>query len=313
MLTTAPSATVWPAAVATGESSTTVVASGIARIARVVLVIVPDEFVCGIVSVMATCNWLALATVSDAVADWAPTTVAVRGGQAAVSRVTHAFGSFSTPFWMPYACRRALSSNRCRNASSRSETFVAPPVRVGPRTPHGDERYGRPMSIAPEPAPAPSYTPPPKQRSAVKIVLIVVAAAFVAMALLIGGCFLLVSESTEDAQKVSDQMIAAIQAGDGAQAWSLAGPTFRGVTTEAELTQLAQGLSPLVAKDKVSPSGKLISASTDSGKIAVFVYEMEPASGDGEIWFKTQIRDEGGTWQVLSFRSSESELDTDVE
>src|SRR5262245_46188037 len=169
------------------------------------------------------------------------------------------------------------------------------------------------MTIAPEPAPAPPYTPQPKQRSAVKIVLIVVAVAFVAMALLIGGCFLLVNESTEDAQVVSDQLITAIQAGDGAQAWSLAGPTFRGVTTEAELTQLAQALSPLVAKGKVSPSGKLISASTDSGKVAVFVYEMEPASGDGEIWFKTQIRDEDGKWQVLSFRSSESELNTDVE
>jgi hypothetical protein len=172
------------------------------------------------------------------------------------------------------------------------------------------------MTTAPEPAPAPLYSPPPpppKRRSAVKIVLIVVAAAFVLMALLIGGCFLLVNESTEDAQVVSDQLVTAIQTGDGAEAWSLAGPTFRGVTSEAELTELAQRLSQLVAKDKVSPSKKLISASTDTGKIAVFVYEMKPASGDGKIWFKTQIRDEDGEWQVLSFRSSESELDTDVE
>ena len=65
------------------------------------LVIVPAAFVCGIVSVMPTCSWLELATVSVAVFDWPPTTAAVRGGQAAVSRVTQAFGSFSTPFWTP--------------------------------------------------------------------------------------------------------------------------------------------------------------------------------------------------------------------
>ena len=63
--------------------------------------IVPFAFVCGIVSVMPTFSWLVLATVSVAVFDWSPTTAAVRGGQAAVSRVTQAFGWFSTPFWTP--------------------------------------------------------------------------------------------------------------------------------------------------------------------------------------------------------------------
>lgn len=176
------------------------------------------------------------------------------------------------------------------------------------------------MTSAFEPAPeGPMYPPPPpppeqpKQRSAVKIILLVVGVLFVLMALLIGGCFLLVNESTKDAQVVSDDLVAAIQTGDGAKAWSLAGPTFRGVTNEEELTQLVKQLAPLVAKDKVSPKKKFISASTDTGKVAVFVYEMKPASGDGEIWFKTQIRDENGKWQVLSFRSAESELNTDVE
>ena len=77
------------------------VALGIARIARVTLVVAPAASVCGIVSVMPTCSWLVSATVSVAVFDWSPTTAAVRGGQAAASRVTQAFGSFSTPFWMP--------------------------------------------------------------------------------------------------------------------------------------------------------------------------------------------------------------------
>ena len=37
------------------------------------------------------------------------------------------------------------------------------------------------------------------------------------------------------------------------------------------------------------------------------------ATGGGPLYFKTQIRDEEGRWQVMSFRSSQSEISTDVE
>ena len=52
--------------------------------------------------------------------------------------------------------------------------------------------------------------------------------------------------------------------------------------------------------------------STENGKIAVFVYDMKGTNG-GPVYFKTQIRDEDGSWQVMNFRSSESPLTTDVE
>jgi predicted branched-subunit amino acid permease len=87
--------------VATADERTTVVALGIELIVRVVFVIVPFAFVCGIVSVKPSCSWLVSATASVAVFDWSPTTVAVRGGQLAASRATHPFGSFSTPLAMP--------------------------------------------------------------------------------------------------------------------------------------------------------------------------------------------------------------------
>jgi len=79
-----------------------------------------------------------------------------------------------------------------------------------------------------------------------------------------------------------------------------------------ELTELVKGLSTLVTKDKTSPKSKSINVSTDNGKIAVFVYTMDGTSGK-PVYFKTQIRDEDGTWQVMSFRSSESQLTTDIE
>ena len=73
-----------------------------------------------------------------------------------------------------------------------------------------------------------------------------------------------------------------------------------------------KGLSGLVTKDKSSPKSKSINVSTDSGKIAVFVYTMD-GTGGKPVYFKTQIREEDGQWQVMSFRSSESQLTTEVE
>jgi hypothetical protein len=145
-----------------------------------------------------------------------------------------------------------------------------------------------------------------------KIVLIVVAAVIAVLIALGVALFVFVNESTEDAQKVSDDLVTAVQAGDGAKAYALTGPAFREATTEADMTALVKQLAPLVTKDKASPSGKAINASTANGKIAVFTYTLKGANG-GSIYFKTQIRDEDGGWRVMNFRSSETELDTEVE
>ena len=117
------------------------------------------------------------------------------------------------------------------------------------------------MTIAPEPAPAPTYSQPPAppKRRWGRIVLIVVAAVIALIVVFGVAVFFLVNESTEDAQKVSDQLVTAVQNGDGAAAYALTGPAFRAATTEAQLTELVQNLSTLVTKDKSSPSSKAIS------------------------------------------------------
>jgi hypothetical protein len=175
----------------------------------------------------------------------------------------------------------------------------------------------RAMTSAPEPAPAPMFSqeqapPPPKKRSTLKIVLIIVAACVAAIIVLIVALVLFVSGSTKDAQKVSDQLVTAVQTNDAAGAYALTGASFRAATKQADLDALVKRLSTLVTKDKVSPNGKSINASTDSGKIAVFVYTMKGTSGK-PVYFKTQIRDEDGGWRVMNFRSSETPLKTDVE
>ena len=169
------------------------------------------------------------------------------------------------------------------------------------------------MTISPEPAPAPAFVqPPPRPKRRRKIILIVIAA--VIALIVIGGLaiYLVVNQSTKDAQKVSDQLVAAVQKGDGAAAYALTAPSFRAATTEAQLTELVKNLSTLVTRDKSSANSKAISVSTDNGKIAVFLYTMKGTSG-APIYFKTQIREEDGRWQVMSFRSSESKLTADIE
>ena len=111
------------------------------------------------------------------------------------------------------------------------------------------------MTTAPEPAPAPTFSQPPAppKRRWGRIIVIVVA-AMVALIIIFGvAVFFLVNESTEDAQKVSDQFVTAVQNGDGAAAYALTGPAFREATTEAQVTELVQNLSTLVTKDKSSP------------------------------------------------------------
>ena len=172
------------------------------------------------------------------------------------------------------------------------------------------------MTDAPEPAPAPLYDPPPaapKSKPRVGRIIAIIAAVVVALVIIIGGgLYLLVSSTTKDAQKVSDHLVTAVQNGDGATVWSLAGPTFRGVTSQDEVNQLVKQLSPLVTKEEASPDSKSINASTDTGKIAVFLYTLK-GNNRGPVYFKTQIREEEGKWQVLSFRSSDTKLSGDIE
>ena len=170
------------------------------------------------------------------------------------------------------------------------------------------------MTSAPEPAPAPIYAPPPQRpkRKAWKIILIVAAAVFALIVVAIVALVLLVSGTTKDAQKVSDRLVVAVQTGDAAGAYALTGPSFRAATSEADTAELVKRLSTLVTKDKVSPTGKAINASTDSGKIAVFTYKLNGV-GRGPVYFKTEIRSEDGGWKVLSLRSSDRPLNTDLE
>jgi hypothetical protein len=170
------------------------------------------------------------------------------------------------------------------------------------------------MTTAFEPAPASLHSQPPARpkRRWGRVILVVASAVVALMVVLVVGLVLFVNASTKDAQKVSDRLVTAIQAGDGAKAYALTSPSFRSVTTQAQVSELAQRLSKGVAHDKRSPDGKAITASTDAGKVAVFTYTMKGLSVK-RVYFKTIVHKEDGGWRVLSFQSSEKKLNTDVE
>ena len=150
------------------------------------------------------------------------------------------------------------------------------------------------MSLVTDPSPVAS-APTPRRRSRRRVLAIAatLAAGFVATVTLV------VNESTKNARKVSDRFVTAVQRGDGAAAYALAGPAFRRAASEQQIDALATQLSGLVTS-KRSLTAKSINASTDSGKIAVFVYDIG-AKGGGELHFKTQVRKEDGAWKVFSY------------
>ncbi|RKQ87413.1 hypothetical protein C8N24_5434 [Solirubrobacter pauli] len=170
------------------------------------------------------------------------------------------------------------------------------------------------MSATFEPAPSfpPAQPPAPRKRSWVKIGLIIGASVIAAIVALVVALVLFVNASTKDAQTVSDQLVAAVQTGDGAKAYALGGADFRAVATEADVNAIVERISPLVSGAKVSLDGKSINAGTDHGKVAVFNYTLTGGK-QPRVYFKTQIQESDGAWKVLSFRSADGPLSSDVE
>lgn len=168
------------------------------------------------------------------------------------------------------------------------------------------------MTATFEPAPSFPAPQPPAKRRWGKIVLIVGASVIALIAALVVALVLFVNATTKDAQKVSDQLVTAVQTGDGAKAYALGGADFRAVATEADVVSIVERISPLVAGAKVSLDGKSINAATDHGKVAVFTYTLKGGK-QPRVYFKTQIQEKDGAWRVLSFRSADNPLSTDVE
>lgn len=143
----------------------------------------------------------------------------------------------------------------------------------------------------------------PKWLKIVGIVVLVIIALIVAIVIT-------TTAATKAPQKVSDQFVNEVQAGNANAAYALTSETFKEATSAEQLDDLIQQVGPLlVGEEKVT--GRAIQKATGTPQTAVLVYEVETA--DGTNYMKIQLQKSGDVWQVISFRSDDAPLDTSIE
>jgi len=139
-----------------------------------------------------------------------------------------------------------------------------------------------------------------------KVVLVLVAVGVVAVVLLIVGLVVLVNDSTANAVKVSDRLVADIQADNAPAAYGLTSPGFRQVATESQLAQVMTRVSPAL-QGTTGIVDRAIAAATGHPTEAVIVYTVHTSTGTKYI--RVVLLDDH-PWQVLNFRSSSTPLNT---
>lgn len=151
--------------------------------------------------------------------------------------------------------------------------------------------------------PAPSKKRFPKWLKIVVIIVLVFIVIIVVAAVT-------ATTATKAPQKVSDQFVNYVQAGDTSAAYALTSKTFQQATTQDQLDQLVKRVGPqLQGEEKVS--GRAIEKSTGVPQTAVLVYDVKTSNDTKYI--KVELQKSGDVWQVINFRSSDKPLDTTVE
>lgn len=115
---------------------------------------------------------------------------------------------------------------------------------------------------------------------------------------------------TKAPQKISDKFIDDIQAADTSSAYALTSSAFKQATSQDQLDQLIQNISPL-SKGNEKVTGRSIEKSTGSPETAAIVYEIKNDSNT--LYIRTILQKNDGEWQVVNFRSSETPLEAVVE
>lgn len=156
---------------------------------------------------------------------------------------------------------------------------------------------------------APMETAPQKRRIPkwLKVVGVIVAAFIV---LIVAGV-LVANIATRAPQKVSDQFISDIQAGNTPAAYALTSKAFQQTTSQDQLNTIIEQVGP-VLKGQVKVTGRNIQKSTGIPTTSVLVY-TDKTSSNGTHYIKTELQKNSGVWQIINFRSSATPLSTTVE
>ncbi len=139
-----------------------------------------------------------------------------------------------------------------------------------------------------------------KKRGCVKYVI----AAFVALALLIGGCTVVLLKATAKPAKEAQAFVKEIMANDPKAAYARTSSGFREASTEADLAEISGRISSIVGGAKLTNTGRAINAKTGTASTAQINYKT---SKDGRtLYFTVNMVKQGEDWKVLNFDSSET-------
>jgi len=187
----------------------------------------------------------------------------------------------------------------------------------------------QPTSVpAPEPQPTPAVQPQPVVAPTQPVAasslpvaelptkrrfpkwLIVVLSIFAALAVFVAVVSLIAASATKDAQIISDKFIADVQSNSPDSAYSLTSDAFKKATSQDQLSSVITSAGPQL-QGKFTITGRNIMKSSTIPETAVLVYSVNTTSGTKYI--KTELQKNGNVWQIISFKSSNSALDTAVE
>jgi len=140
--------------------------------------------------------------------------------------------------------------------------------------------------------------------------LIVVLSIFAALAIFVVVVSTIAGSATKDAQIISDKFVGDVQSSSSDAAYALTSDAFKKSTTQDQLTSIITSVGPQL-QGKFKITGRNIMKSSTIPETAVLVYSVNTTNGTKYI--KTELQKNGSVWQIISFKSSDSALDTAVE
>lgn len=138
---------------------------------------------------------------------------------------------------------------------------------------------------------------------------VIIAISGVILALIIAAVVAAFS-ATKAPQKISDQFVNHIQAGDTRAAYALTSDVFRQAATQEQLDDLTAQIGPVLQGEE-RVTGRYIQKSTGSPPAASLVYEVK--TSNGTKYMRVVLQKNADVWQVSNFRSSDTPLEADIE
>lgn len=122
--------------------------------------------------------------------------------------------------------------------------------------------------------------------------------------------YFVVMNTTNAPKQISDQFVNSIQSGNTEESYKLTSNAFKEATSIDSLENIINQIRPSLQGEEKTIA-RSIKASTGNKDTAVIVYKVDTSEGSNYI--KVVLQKNNDTWEVLNFRSSDTELDSSIE